>query len=44
MPEYDMLIEFQVIIEADNEEEAKKFAIENLQNCLDPYYIEVFVD
>lgn len=44
MPEYDMLVEFQVIIEADNEEEAKNFAIKNIENCLDPYYIEVFVD
>lgn len=44
MAEYDMLIECQVIIDANNEEEAKNIAIKNIQNCLDPYYIEVFVD
>lgn len=44
MPEYDVLVECQVIIDANNEEEAKNIAIENIQNCLDPYYIEVFVD
>lgn len=44
MAEYDMLVECQVIIEANNEEEAKNIAIKNIQNCLDPYYIEVFVD
>lgn len=44
MAEYDMLVECQVIIDANNEEEAKNIAIKNIQNCLDPYYIEVFVD
>lgn len=44
MAEYDILVECQVIIDADNEEEAKDIAIKNIQNCLDPYYIEVFVD
>jgi hypothetical protein len=44
MAEYDILIECQVIIDADNEEEAKDIAIKNIQNCLDPYYIEVFTD
>jgi hypothetical protein len=44
MAEYDILVECQVIIEANNEEEAKNIAIKNIQNCLDPYYIEVFVD
>lgn len=44
MAEYDILIECQVIIDADNEEEAKDIAIKNIQNCLEPYYIEVFTD
>jgi hypothetical protein len=44
MAEYDILIECQVIIDADNEEVAKDIAIKNIQNCLDPYYIEVFTD
>ena len=44
MAEYDILVECQVIIDANNEEEAKTIAIKNIQNCLDPYYIEVFVD
>ena len=44
MAEYDILVECQVIIDANNEEEAKNIAIKSIQNCLDPYYIEVFVD
>lgn len=44
MAEYDILVECQVIIEANNEEEAKNIAIKNIQNCLNPYYIEVFTD
>lgn len=44
MAEYDILVECQVIIDANNEEEAKNIAVTNIQNCLDPYYIEVFAD
>lgn len=44
MAEYDILVECQVIIDANNEEEAKNIAIKNIQNCLNPYYIEVFTD
>jgi hypothetical protein len=44
MAEYDILVECQVIIDANNEEEAKDIAIKNIQNCLDPYYIEAFAD
>lgn len=44
MAEYDILVECQVVIEADSKEEAKDIAIKNIQNCLDPYYIEAFAD
>lgn len=44
MAEYDISVECQVIIEANNEEEAKNIAIKNIQNCLKPYYIEADAD
>jgi hypothetical protein len=44
MNEYDILVECQVIIDANSEEEAKNFAIKNIQNCLNPYYIEAYVE
>lgn len=44
MAEYDILVECQVIIDANNDEEAKNIAIKNIQNCLNPYYIEAFAD
>lgn len=44
MAEYDMLVEFQVIVDAKNEEEAKSFVIINTQNCLNPYYIEAYAE
>ena len=44
MAEYDILVECQVIIDANNEEEAKNIAIKNIQNCLNPYYIEAYAE
>lgn len=44
MPEYDILVECQVIVDANNEEEAKNIAIKNIQSCLDPYYIEAYAE
>ena len=44
MAEYDILAECQVIIDANNEEEAKNIAIKNIQNCLNPYYIEAYAE
>ena len=44
MAEYDILVECQVIIEANNEEEAENIAIKNIQNCLNPYYIEAYAE
>ena len=32
------------MIEADSKEEAEDIAIKNIQNCLDPYYIEADTD
>lgn len=40
MTEYDVGVTLQVIIEADSKKEAEDIAIKNIQNCLDPYYIE----
>lgn len=40
MNEYDVAVQLQVIIEANSKEEAEDIAIKNIQNCLDPYYIE----
>lgn len=44
MAEYDVGVTLQVVIEADSEEEAEDIAIKNIQNCLDPYYIEADAD
>ena len=39
-----MGVTLQVVIEADSKEEAEDIAIKNIQNCLDPYYIEADAD
>ena len=44
MAEYDVGVTLQVVIEADSKEEAEDIAIKNIQNCLDPYYIEADAD
>lgn len=44
MAEYDVGVTLQVVIEADSKEEAEDIAIKNIQNCLDPYYIEADTD
>lgn len=44
MTEYDVAVQLQVIIEANSKEEAENIAIKNIQNCLDPYYIEADAD
>ena len=44
MTEYDVGVTLQVVIEADSKEEAENIAIKNIQNCLDPYYIETDAD
>lgn len=44
MNEYDVAIQLQVIIEANSKEEAEDIAIKNIQNCLEPYYIEANAD
>lgn len=44
MPEYDVGVTLQVVIEADSIEEAEDIAIKNIQNCLEPYYIEADAD
>ena len=44
MAEYDVGVTLQVVIEADSKEEAEDIAIKNIQNCLDPYYIEANAD
>lgn len=44
MNEYDVAVQLQVIIEANSKEEAEDIAIKNIQNCLDPYYIEADAD
>lgn len=44
MTEYDVGVTFQVVIEANNKEEAEDIAIKNIQNCLDSYYIEADAD
>lgn len=40
MAEYDVGVTLQVMIEANSKEEAEDIAIKNIQNCLNPYYIE----
>lgn len=44
MPEYDVRVTLQVVIEADSKEKAENIAIKNIQNCLEPYYIEADAD
>ena len=44
MTEYDVAVQLQVIIEANSKKEAEDIAIKNIQNCLDPYYIEADAD
>jgi hypothetical protein len=44
MAEYDVGVTLQVVIEADSKEEAEDIAIKNIQNCLNPYYIEADAD
>lgn len=44
MAEYDVEVTLQVVIEACSKEEAEDIAIKNIQNCLDPYYIEADAD
>jgi hypothetical protein len=44
MTEYDVTVQLQVIIEANSKEEAEDIAIKNIQNCLEPYYIEAEAD
>jgi hypothetical protein len=44
MAEYDVGVTLQVMIEANSKEEAEDIAIKNIQNCLEPYYIEADAD
>lgn len=44
MAEYDVGVTLQVVIEADSKEEAEDVVIKNIQNCLEPYYIEAGAD
>lgn len=44
MTEYDVGVTLQVVIKANSKQEAEDIAIKNIQNCLDPYYIEADAD
>lgn len=44
MTEYDVGVTLRVVIKADSKQEAENIAIKNIQNCLEPYYIEADTD
>lgn len=44
MTEYDVGVTSRVVIKADSKQEAENIAIKNIQNCLEPYYIEADAD
>ena len=41
MAEYFVGVQFETVIEADSSEKAEEIAISNVQNCLEPHFIEV---